>query len=161
MADDTRYFVDDQFIKEFRLMKQWIRNFSVSGAATFKNNPGLGMASLCVNPRRAGRAGGTPDDPPLVKVGAAASGGGKYTGNLWTPATAAIFLTGNLTEAELGVVGDAIYILNAAEVGQSTHALTAGTPVAKIFPAVLLPAVASDGKAVYFINGYDREICTS
>jgi hypothetical protein len=98
----------------------------------------------------------------LVKVISAASGGGKYIGRIWMADAAGddVALTGDLTEAELGdedvTTGD-ILILNTSEVGESTHALTDGTPKTKIFIAHELSVVSDEAtpKRVFVIPGFD------
>lgn len=99
----------------------------------------------------------------LVKVTGNLSGGGKYSGTIWKqPVATTVANTGNLTEAEIGQVGDSVMILNAAEVGLTTHALTAGTAKIKIFQAHLSTAVSTDATPlpVYIITGVDIEVCT-
>jgi hypothetical protein len=107
------------------------------------------------------RMGGRGSGGVLVKVISDAAGGGKYIGREWITSTssAVVALTGNLTEAELGQTGTTdILILNTSEVGESTHALTEGTPKTKIFIAYQLPGIRSDEgtpKDVYVIPGFD------
>jgi hypothetical protein len=43
--------------------------------------------------------------------------------------------------------------------GQSTHDLTAGTPIVTIFPGTVMPNRTSDGKPVVRINGVDWKAC--
>lgn len=98
----------------------------------------------------------------LVKVTGNLTGGGKYSGVLWAqPSATTVASTGNLTEAEIGQTSAQVMILNAAEVGQSTHDLTAGTPKVSIFQAHLSTAVSTDAtpKPIYVIVGIDWENC--
>ncbi len=95
-----------------------------------------------------------------VRVAAAASGGGKYTGYLVGRPTAAIALTGNLADSDLGANGTAVVIMNAAEAGLATHDLTAGTPTQKTFLAVHIGiSDETPAKPVYQINGFDPGDC--
>jgi hypothetical protein len=96
----------------------------------------------------------------LVKVTAAAAGGGKYTGRIWNRPTAGMAASGNLLESEMGTdLGGDILIANAQEVGQSTHDLTAGTPKSKIFLGIYR-GLATDGiTPIFVINGDDWENC--
>ncbi len=98
----------------------------------------------------------------LVKVTSAASGGGKYNGVFVRAGTASIPASGDLAETEFGTVPttDSCVILNGAEVGKSTHDLTNGTPVGKIFVGVLLPMRSTTGIYAVAINGIDWENCT-
>ncbi len=98
----------------------------------------------------------------LAKVTSAASGGGKYNGKIVTSSTSTITATGDLAEADLGTLpsADNCLILNGAESGKSTHDLTTGTPVAKIFVGVLLAQRSTTGIFVVVINGLDPETCT-
>lgn len=100
-----------------------------------------------------------------VKVNANAAGGGKYLGWLVTSQAAAkVTETGNLAETELGTIPTDTtkycLILNAAEVGQSTHDLTAGTPVAKVFIGYLLPRRSTTDRLVVVVNAFDWKACT-
>ena len=92
-----------------------------------------------------------------VRVTGNASGGGKYTGfTVANPATAVV-ATGNLASADLGTnTTTACLIVNAAEAGQTTHDLTAGTPVQTVFIAASL-GMSGDATPipVYMINGFD------
>ncbi len=94
----------------------------------------------------------------MVKVTGSASGGGKYSGVLWTTPTSNIAATGNLSEGEVGVSGDAVRIVNVREVGKSTHDLASSGFLPLIFPAVFLK-VADDGVPVYAIDGLQWEDC--
>jgi hypothetical protein len=96
----------------------------------------------------------------FVKVTGNETGGGKYVGKVWNPVKNNVSATGNLTEAEIGTSGADCRILNAAEVGQSTHDLTSGTPKSKIFPGMVLRVNDDDLKLVVVINGRDWEACT-
>ncbi len=99
-----------------------------------------------------------------VKVVSAASGGGKYNGRILTSNETAVAATGTLAETDLGDVptSNDCLVLNAAEVGKSTHDLTTGTPVAKVFIGFKLavPSTASPPLPVIVINGIDWENCT-
>jgi hypothetical protein len=97
-----------------------------------------------------------------VKVTTAASGGGKYNGRILKSSQTAVAATGTLAEADLGTVpsSDNCLVLNGAEVGKSTHDLTTGTPVAKVFVGFLIPKWSTDNKLVVVINGMDWEACT-
>ncbi len=100
-----------------------------------------------------------------VKVVSNATGGGKYLGPILNSfEMAQVAETGNLAETELGGVPTVtnLYalILNAAEVGQSTHDLTAGTPVAKVFIGYLLPRRSTTDRLVVVISGYDWLACS-
>ena len=96
----------------------------------------------------------------LVKVLGAASGGGKYEGRIVLPRSSAV-ATGNLTEDDFGQIGgdDDSLVLNAQEVGKSTHDLTSVTPVSKIHLGFVC-GVTDDGKSFVAINADDWEDCT-
>jgi hypothetical protein len=94
----------------------------------------------------------------LVKITGNASGGGKYTGTLWDTPTANIPATGDLTEAEVGVAGTAIRIVNTREVGESTHDLASASFLPLIFVGYFL-RTAEDGVPVYAIDGRQSELC--
>jgi hypothetical protein len=98
----------------------------------------------------------------LVKVTGDGSGGGKYTGVIWTtPAALSLTESGDLTEAEVGQTGEEVFIVSTSEVGESTHALTEGTPKTKIFLAHEMTGVVADpsGKRVFAIVGFDWQDC--
>ena len=105
-----------------------------------------------------------PHHPPspvvLVKINTAASGGGKYLGRVVAPGSSAEE-TGNLTEEDFGNAtgADNALILNAQEVGKSTHDLTSGTPVSKLHLG-LIRGKTSDGKLIVAVNADDWEDCT-
>jgi hypothetical protein len=96
-----------------------------------------------------------------VKVTGNASGGGKYTGRILTTGAARPTLTGNVAENDFGKVptADDCYILNAAEVGQSTHDLTFASVITKMFPGMHTGYTHTDGKPFIRISGVDWETC--
>ncbi len=99
----------------------------------------------------------------LVKILSAASGGGKYNGILVPAGIAAVPASGTLNEGDFGNITSSTadcLVLNGPEVAQSTHDLTTGTPVSKIFPGVLLPMRSTTGLYVVAINGFDWKVCT-
>lgn len=116
------------------------------------------------------------DDPPVprwliqtsgiggverVRVLGNASGGGKYSGAIVQIPVAAISQAGDLVDSDLGSNSISVLILNAAEVGQSTHDLTADTQIQKTFIAVYLGMSADDpSQPVYQINGFDWAECS-
>lgn len=107
---------------------------------------------------RLGRSGGAAFEK--VRVSGNLAGGGKYNGNVVKTPTAALSVSSNLTDLELGANGDSCVIYNAAEVGKTTHDLTAGTPVQRTFLAVYL-GMSSEAtpRRVYMINGFDIGEC--
>jgi hypothetical protein len=98
-----------------------------------------------------------------VKVTSAATKGSVYNGNVWVPPAAATTInaggSGALATTDIGSSGEAIYVVNLPEVGQNTHDLTTGTPIAVLFEGRLATYAASDGKKIYEINGYDFKTC--
>lgn len=95
----------------------------------------------------------------LVKITGTASGGGKYTGVIWSPPTVNIPATGDLTEAEVGVTSSSVVrVVNTTEVGKSTHDLASTGYLPLIFPATLLKT-ADDGVPVYAIVGFQVYDC--
>ena len=94
----------------------------------------------------------------LVKVTAAASGGGEYDGKLLPFHTGTLTATGTLADDDVGVEGGDILIFNLNESGQSTHDLTTGTPVSKVYPAAFI-GMSDAGVMVFAINGSDFENC--
>lgn len=97
-----------------------------------------------------------------VKVTGNASGGGKYNGRIITERAASVpTLTGNVAEIDFGVIppADDCYILNSSEVGKSTHDLTAGTPVTKMFVGIRTGHLHTDGKPFIRIAGFDWLNC--
>jgi hypothetical protein len=95
-----------------------------------------------------------------VRVTGNATGGGKYVGHV-VNAPASIAVTGNLADSDLGTnQTDEIVIINAAEVGQSTHDLTAATVRQKTFLATFLcMTTEATPRRAYMINGFDIEDC--
>lgn len=98
----------------------------------------------------------------LVRVTAAASGGGKYTGYVVnSPTAGSITASGNLADTDVGANGASCLILNMEEAGQSTHDLTATGNVAKVFPAAYR-RMSGDATPipVYAISGVGWKNCT-
>ncbi len=118
----------------------WVNGFGLTGQIT----PGLGYSVA------------------LVKILTAASGGGKYNGVLLRTTNTPAPATGTLAETDFGTIDTTAncLVLNSAEVGKSTHDLTTGTPVSKIFVGVLLPHRSTTGLYVVGLNGIDWENCT-
>jgi hypothetical protein len=112
-----------------------------------------------------GRVGGrqygpVADEPLLVKINAADTGGGKYIGVILNPPTNTFSRSTDLSEADLGVEGQACYVWNAQEKGLSTHDLTSGDNANQRYFWGNIRRVASDGALVIVINGlwsYDCE----
>jgi hypothetical protein len=98
----------------------------------------------------------------LVKVTGDCTGGGKYNGRILSTGAASPDLTTTLAEADFGTVpsADNCYVLNSAEVGQSTHDLTSGTPITKVFVGSITGYLHTDGKPFIRINGNDWKACT-
>lgn len=98
-----------------------------------------------------------------LKISGNVTGGGKYYGYRMNANTSAgtIALTGSVAESDLGTPDTtSVVILNSAELGKTTHALTAGTPVSKYFRGTKLHRKASDGRDVYWIVALDVESCS-
>lgn len=95
----------------------------------------------------------------LVKVTGAASGGGKYNGTIWFYPESDVSESGNLTEADLGIAGPEILILNTQEVGEATHDLATSGRLPLLFVGHLR-RVNADGTRVYAIDGDQWEDCT-
>lgn len=149
--------LSEELYRELQDLIRWKRDFRVTGAARFENK--RQSCSIAI-----GRELVPP--PPafdrrieFVKVTAAASGGGKYDGKLWRLPTTTPAATSNAAEADFGVESVTVLIFNAAEIGQSTHDLTTGTPINKIHVGILI-GFTSGGIPVYGINGQDWENCT-
>ncbi len=100
-----------------------------------------------------------PEYIQLVKITGSASGGGKYTGVTWDRPTVNIPATGNLTEAELGISGTTIRILNSREVALATHDLASAAFLPLLFIG-FFRKIADDGVPVYVIDGQQWENCT-
>jgi hypothetical protein len=102
-----------------------------------------------------------PSSVVLVKVTGNASGGGKYLGRIVKDTGSPATETGNLAETDFGELPatDNALILNAQEVGKSTHDLTTGTPVSKIHVG-MIRGKTSDDKIIVAINGDDWEACS-
>lgn len=124
----------------------------------------MGIAPRTIKGRwvRAPRAG-------LVTVTGNATGGGVYTGYVRRPVKQKFDPTrsGTLNSDSVNQFGEPpsdtseIYILNAAEEGTDTHALTdAGADVSKTHVGYLLSMPATDGKPVWVINGFAAQTCT-
>jgi hypothetical protein len=107
-----------------------------------------------------------------VVVDAGSTGGGVYTGRylIRGPQFADLDHTADLTESVAGTFGSAAivrgnalsgfcYVFNFAEVDQTTHYLTTGTPNAKIFPALYLGHDKNDRVPCFGINGLDWYLC--
>jgi hypothetical protein len=99
--------------------------------------------------------------PVRVKVTGNASGGGKYTGRILNPPASSVSATGDLAAIDLGddPGADNALVLNAQEVGQSTHDLTSGTPKVTIFLGMFY-GFSADGKYLVMVNGSDWEACS-
>lgn len=126
-------------------------NFSVAAPLQLSDTPAGRALSIQLEP-----------DLRIVKVTGNAAGGGKYLGQvLQGPGT--VSESGDLTEDEIGLrpSSDNCLILNADEVSQSTHDLTAGTPRVKWFIGFPRGTTSgTPGKYVYAINGLDIKDCT-
>jgi hypothetical protein len=107
-----------------------------------------------------------------VIVDAGSTGGGVYTGRylIRGPQRADLDHTADVVEAVAGAFGDPgvtrgkalsafCYVFNFAEVDQTTHYLTTGTPNAKIFPALYLGHDKNDRVPCFGINGLDWYLC--
>lgn len=95
----------------------------------------------------------------LVKPTAAGSGGGKYTGNIWTPPTSDISASGTLVESDIGTAGTSCIILNTREVGKTTHDIAFSGFLPLIFPGRIIH-INADGTPVVAIDGNQWEDCT-
>jgi hypothetical protein len=60
---------------------------------------------------------------------------------------------------DIGATGAACLIMNAAEEGLTTHYLTQGGGVSRVFPGWVRSRKSNDDKHVVIINGYDFELC--
>lgn len=97
----------------------------------------------------------------VVKVTGNRSGGGKYSGFIADLSVGTLGYTGNLGESEIGSAGEtSITIINAQEMGKSTHAITAATQVTKYFIGFKMPKPDASDLPVYLINGIDLKACT-
>lgn len=96
-----------------------------------------------------------------VHVTGSASGGGKYAGKIVNANSSAVSASGNLTGSDIGADGANCLILNAQEVGQSTHDLTA-SPVNVAYFIGTITGYTTDtpAKPVVTINGIDWENCS-
>lgn len=124
-------------------------------------------------------AGISSDGKPLLIVAGGVSGRVTITGNSTRPGVYTGYVrrpvkqkfdpsgTGLLNGNSINEFGEApadtseIYILNGAEEGANTHALTdASADTSRTFPADLLELPATDGKQVWVINGFAAQTCT-
>lgn len=121
---------------------------SVSAPLMMMETPGGSVIALRQNA----------SEPVQVKVTGSASGGGKYTGTLWTPPTSDVASTGDLAESELGTAGASVLILNRREVGKTGHILASSGYLPLVFEAVYL-RTNSDGTEVYSIDGAQHKDC--
>lgn len=153
---DQGYQLSEELLRQIQNCIRWQRNFRVSGAGLVNKPDSCSISIPSPTPASSARFG---REMQFVKVTSAASGGGKYNGNLWTLHTTTPAATGDLAEADFGVAGVAVLIFNAAEAGASTHDLTTGTPKSKIFPAVFI-GMTSGGVPVFGVNAVDWEACT-
>lgn len=142
---------------DFIAMRRWWTRFSAPNSSS---NPATGVSLGRGNTeaeRRANRRGTV-----LVKVTSAASGGGCYNGRVFDPPATLVAGTATLAESHMGTEpgADNAIVMNSAEVGKTTHDLTNGTPVAKVFVGVLL-GVNTNGRQLVAINGVDWEDCAT
>lgn len=149
-------------LAEVKRLANKLDRFKVHGALKFSNQ--RDTMSLAVHSPGGTGVAQDRDDTYLVKVVSNATGGGKYFGKVWNrPAAQSFSSSGNLAESELGQQAtDApdVLVFNAAESGQSTHDLTTGTPISKVFVARSI-GPSADGYRTFVINGSDWENCTS
>src|SRR5688500_8962620 len=111
-------------------------NFTADGARRIVDAVRAVEAEAVPTGQRRGRA--PPKiGPVLVRITGNESGGGKYTGTLWTPPASDVAATGNLTEAECGVAGVTVRVINLREVGLATHDLASASFLPLIFPGVV------------------------
>ena len=124
MAESKKqYFIDDDFIKEFRRIQRWIRNFRGTGVT---NTP-EGATVLIQFPRQP-QPPDRPRDTFPVKVLGALAGAGKYYGHIYHGASDPVPVATDLTMDDLGgneaAAGAEVVIFNALEKGTTGHWLT-------------------------------------
>lgn len=117
---------------------------------------------LAAHPPSSGHRWPIPTSQPstiLVKITGNATGGGKYTGIVFTTPAAMAVETGDLSEADLGQAsGQVALILNVREVGKTTHDLTAGDYLPLVFVGKKLGVNAS-GSVVVAVDVVQQEDC--
>jgi hypothetical protein len=150
------YYLTERMKLEIERIIRKVDGFRGPGIKNDRDSLSLGLSPQDTRGRAAVQ--------PCVKfkILTAASGGGKYNIVIGTPSAAAVSASGTLSEANLGTFGTAANALglNSAETGKSTHDLTTGTPVAKVFVGYLEPRLSAEGKLVVVFNGIDWESCT-
>ncbi len=95
-----------------------------------------------------------------VKITGSASGGGKYTGRIFTGSSSASG-TGTLAETDLGTdpATENALILNSREVGQSTHDLASASFLPLLFLGMNI-GTTTTGLTIVMIDGAQWENCT-
>jgi hypothetical protein len=148
-------------LQELRNAVQWCKNFRATGDGVRCNNTPTG-ATVTVTAAASSSSTTQTLRSVIVKVTGAASGGGKYNGQIVNAyPTSDVSASGNLASSDIGTTSGSTdtLVLNMQEMGLATHDLTSGTPVATYFIGVLVRTNA-DGTYVVAINGLDTAACT-
>ncbi len=159
MAGDY-FFLGEDTLREILRECRKVKGMTLRGPHVKFVNDGNGISGFIGGPEGGGEEG--PDDRGvLVKITDPESGGGKYAGYILRPPTTAATASGDLTEAEIGVVTDATncLILNTREVGKSTHDLASSGYLPLVFPGRIV-GVTAEGKPIVVIDGAQQKDCS-
>lgn len=158
--------------RQLQSLWQWARNFKLTGAGVRVTNT---EQTFCANidppqqttiaripPPILVRVTGTTYTPPggsPVTLGI-----GKYSGNIWQPATSDDDATATLSLADMGINGTGtILIYNTSEVGETERHIdtTNASEAPIIYPATFLRAREDDNTPIYVIVDANWGSCSS
>ena len=157
MAKQQPLLVTEEQARDIEQVIRWVRGFRCDGLV--KTPDGMTILFDHAIPRHSAPRS---DDWRLLDLTGNRTCGGTYSAFV-VALSSDEFNTGSATfdDSDIGTNGaDEVTVINLNERGQTTHALTAGTPIAHQFWGRLAPFVDDAGRSVYLVNAFNTKECS-